>query len=50
MGSYQYEAINKSGETVKGRLEADAQSNVADRLRGMGLMATEITCLTLEFR
>jgi type IV pilus assembly protein PilC len=42
MGSYQYEAINKSGETVKGRLEADAQSNVADRLRGMGLMATEI--------
>ena len=42
MGSYQYEAINKSGESVKGRLEAESQDGVLDRLRGMGLMPVEI--------
>lgn len=42
MGSYQYEAINSSGEIVTGRLEADGQDNVVERLRGMGLMAMEI--------
>ncbi len=42
MGSFQYEAVNKSGEVVTGRLEADGQANVADRLRGMGLMVMEI--------
>ncbi len=42
MGSYQYEAINSSGEVVTGRLEAEGQDNVVERLRGMGLMAMEI--------
>ena len=42
MSYYQYEAISKSGETVTGRLEADAEFKVVERLRGMGLMATEI--------
>lgn len=42
MGSYQYEAVNKTGETVKGRLEADGQDGVIERLRGMGLMAMDI--------
>lgn len=42
MGSYQYEAVNKTGEIVKGRLEADGQGGVVDRLRGMGLMAMEV--------
>ena len=42
MSYYQYEAISKSGETVTGRLEADADFKVVERLRGMGLMATEI--------
>ena len=42
MGSYQYEAINKSGDTITGKLEAEGQGNVAERLRGMGLMAVEI--------
>ncbi len=42
MGSYQYEAINKSGDTVTGKLEADGQGSVVERLRGMGLMAVEV--------
>ncbi len=42
MASFQYEAIKKSGEVVSGTLEADGQGAVAERLRGMGLMATEI--------
>ena len=42
MGSYQYEAIKKNGEIVTGRLDAEAESNVVERLRGMGLMVSEI--------
>ena len=42
MGSFQYEAINKAGEVVTGRLEAEGQDGAAERLRGMGLMATEV--------
>lgn len=42
MGSYKYEAINKSGEVVSGRLEAEGQEGVLERLRGMGLMPAEI--------
>lgn len=42
MGSYQYEAINKSGEVVTGRLEAEGQEGVLERLRGMGLMPMEV--------
>ncbi len=42
MGSYKYEAVNKSGEVVTGKLEAEEATNVAERLRSMGLMATDI--------
>lgn len=42
MATFQYEAITKTGEVTKGRLDAEGQSIVAERLRGMGLMATEI--------
>lgn len=42
MGSYQYEAVNKAGEIITGKIEADGQSSVANRLRSMGLMAMEI--------
>ncbi len=42
MTSYRYEAINRAGETITGKLEADGESGVLEKLRGMGLMATEI--------
>ncbi len=42
MGSYDYEAINKSGEVVTGRLEAEDQDSLVQRIRGMGLMPMEI--------
>lgn len=42
MGSFKYEAIDKMGEVVTGKIEADDQSNVTERLRSMGLMAMEI--------
>ncbi len=42
MASYQYEAVNSAGEIVSGRLDAEGQEGVLERLRGMGLMATEI--------
>lgn len=42
MGYFKYEAINKSGETITGRLEAEEEVKVVERLRGMGLMALEI--------
>lgn len=42
MASFYYEAIKKSGETVTGKIEADQESNVVDRLRSMDLMVMEI--------
>lgn len=42
MSYFQYEAISRSGETVTGRLEAEEEFKVIERLRGMGLMVTEI--------
>ncbi len=42
MGSFKYEAIDKMGEIITGKIEADNQANVAERLRSMGLMAMEI--------
>ncbi len=42
MGNYQYQALNKSGEIVNGRLEGDEELKVAERLRAMGLVAMEI--------
>lgn len=42
MGSYRYEAINRSGETVTGKIEAEKQSSVVERLRATGLMVTNV--------
>ncbi len=42
MASFQYEAVNRSGEVVSGRLEAEEQAGVVEKLRGMGLMPVEI--------
>lgn len=42
MGSFQYEAIKRSGEVVTGLIDAENESNVVERLRAMGLMITEI--------
>jgi type IV pilus assembly protein PilC len=42
MGSYQYEAISKTGDTVTGKIEAENESGVIERLRSMGLMAMDI--------
>lgn len=42
MGSYQYEAISKTGETVTGKVDAENESGVIERLRSMGLMAMDI--------
>ena len=42
MASFQYEAVNSSGEIVSGRLEAEEQAGVVEKLRGMGLMPVEI--------
>lgn len=42
MASFQYEALNKNGEVVTGKLEAESEDNVAERLRGMNLLPTKI--------
>lgn len=42
MGTFTYEAINKTGDTVTGTLEAEQENNVLERLRVMGLMVTEV--------
>ncbi len=42
MASFKYEAINRAGEIVTGRLEAEGENGVVEKLRGMGLMATDI--------
>ncbi len=42
MASFHYEAVKRSGEIVKGRVDADEQAGVTEKLRGMGLMPVEI--------
>ncbi len=42
MPSFKYEAISKMGNMVTGKLEAEEESSVSERLRGMGLMVTDI--------
>ena len=46
MGSFSYEAVNKSGKIVTGRIEAEEQAVVINRLRGMDLMAVDIKEVT----
>ena len=40
MGSFYYEAINRTGDPTKGKVEADNESAAAERLRSMDLMVT----------
>jgi len=42
MGSFYYEAINRTGEATKGKVEADSESAAAERLRSMDLMVTDL--------
>ena len=42
MGAYQYEALKKTGETVTGKLDADNEAAVIERLRSMGLMIMDV--------
>ncbi len=42
MTIFKYEAVNRAGETVSGRLEAEGQNVVVEKLRGMGLMTVGI--------
>ncbi len=42
MGSFYYEAIKRTGETTKGKVEADNESAAAERLRGMDLMVMDL--------
>ena len=42
MGSYFYEAIKKTGEAVTGKLEAENEPHVVERLRNMDLMAVDV--------
>jgi type IV pilus assembly protein PilC len=43
MASFKYEAVNQAGQTVTGVLEAEQETNVIERLRGMGLVVVDIT-------
>lgn len=42
MSSFYYEAIKGSGETVTGKLDAENEANVVERLRSMNLMVMEV--------
>ena len=42
MPTFEYEALNKTGEASRGKLEADNVASVIERLRGMDLMVTRV--------
>ena len=42
MGSFTYEAINKTGDIISGKMEAEREDIVSDRLREKGLTVVEI--------
>lgn len=46
MGAYQYQALQKSGKTTKGVLEADSERHARQVLRDQGLIPTHIRVLT----
>lgn len=43
MPRYAYEALDKSGKTIRGVIEADGEEIIIERLRGMGYFPTKIT-------
>jgi general secretion pathway protein F len=48
MGAYQYQALNKKGNTIKGVLEADSERQARQLLRDQGLIPTQIRVLTQQ--
>ncbi len=42
MGMYAYEAVDPSGEVVKGKMEADGEATISERLRAKGLTVLEV--------
>ena len=42
MGTFQYEALNTVGQTVKGQLEANTSEEAASKVRAMGNFPTKI--------
>lgn len=42
MGAYRYQALNKTGATIKGVVEADSERQARQQLREMGLIPTQI--------
>lgn len=45
MGAYQYQAVKKTGSTVKGVIEADSDRHARQLLRDQGLIPTEVNLL-----
>ena len=45
MGAYQYQAIKKSGSTLKGVIEADSERHARQLIREQGLIPTQINTL-----
>ncbi|KTD00830.1 GspF family T2SS innner membrane protein variant LspF [Fluoribacter gormanii] len=48
MGAYQYQALQKNGNTAKGVLEADSERHARQLLRDQGLIPTQIRVLTQQ--
>lgn len=48
MGAYQYQALQKNGNTTKGVLEADSERHARQLLRDRGLIPTQIRILTQQ--
>jgi general secretion pathway protein F len=48
MGAYQYQALQKNGNTNKGVLEADSERHARQLLRDQGLIPTQIRLLTQQ--
>ncbi|MGL5743489.1 MAG: GspF family T2SS innner membrane protein variant LspF [Legionella sp.] len=48
MGAYQYQALQKNGNSTKGVLEADSERHARQLLRDQGLIPTQISVLTQQ--
>lgn len=48
MGAFQYQALNKSGSTIKGMVEADSERQARQLLRDQGLIPVDIRTLAKQ--
>lgn len=48
MGAYHYQALNKTGTTLKGMIEADSERQARQLLREQGLLPTQIHALVKQ--